>query len=369
MLEELRKKKVALVHDYLVQDGGAERVLITLHEMFPSAPIFVLIHQPEATHMSLRDAKIIPSFLQNLPFAKTHYQWTLPLMPMAIEHFDFSGFDLIVSSSSSFAKGIITPPGATHVCYCHTPTRFLWEERVNYIEDLPQLRFLRPILLPVLHNIRQWDKLASLRPDRIVTNSNMSRTRISRYYGRDAEILPPPVETSLIPIGKGDGGYWLAGGRLVPYKKFDVVVRAFTKLNVPLKIFGTGPEEKKLRNMAGARVEFLGHVSDEERVRLYQHAIGFLSPQIEDFGITIVEAMSAGCPVVTFQKGGGAEIVQNGVTGIYLTRQAWEDIGDIVIRFDRSRFDSAVIRRHAEQYASERFKQEFARILSYAMDH
>ncbi|MCR4279054.1 MAG: glycosyltransferase, partial [bacterium] len=333
------------------------------------APIFVLIHQPDATHASLRDAKIIPSFLQNLPFAKSHYQWTLPLMPMAVEHIDLSGFDLIISSSSSFAKGIITPPGAIHVCYCHTPTRFLWEERVNYVEDLPQLRMLRPLLLPVLHNIRQWDKLAVLRPDHIVTNSQISRDRIARYYGRDAEILSPPVETELIPLGSGSGGYWLAGGRLVPYKKFDLVVKAFAKLNMTLKIFGTGPEEKKLRQMAGAKTEFLGHVSDDERVRLYQDAIGFISPQIEDFGITMVEAMSAGRPILTFKKGGGAEIVRDGVTGIHLAHQAWEDIGDAVIRFEPERFDPAVIRRHAEQYSSARFKESFANILSHAMDH
>lgn len=358
MLAGLQKKRVALVHDYLVQDGGAERVLAEIHRMFPDAPLFVLLHDPGATHPDLRRARIIPSFLQRVPFTRPHYQWTLPLMPMATEHMDLSGFDLVISSSSSFAKGVITPPDAVHVCYCHTPTRFLWEDRARY-----------PFLLPLLHRIRQWDRLAACRPDAMATNSETSRARIARYYGRGATVIPPPVQTDAFRVGDGRGGYWLAGGRLVPYKRFDLIVKAFAKLNIPLKIFGTGPEERRLRRMAGPRTELVGHVSDDIRAPLYRDAVGFVSPQLEDFGITMVEAMASGRPVITFGKGGGGEIVEHGVTGIHITEQSWEAIGDAVIRFDPGRFDPHLIRKRAERYAAHRFREAFISLLTHAMDH
>ena len=360
------KLKVALVHDYLVQDGGAERVLGVLQDMFPEAPTFVLIHDPRRAHEQFRQRVIRTSFLDSWPFARRIYQWYLPLMPMAIEHLDLTGFDLVISSSSSFAKGVIAAPEGLHVCYCHTPTRFLWQERFGYLNDLPQPAIIRKLLPPVLHSLRQWDRLAAERPDLIITNSHTSRERIKRYYGRDAQVIHPPVDILKIPLGRGPGKYWLAGGRLVSYKRFDLIVKAFAKLNLPLKIFGIGPEMKKLKNMAGAKTEFLEHVDDRQKAALYQDAIGFISPQIEDFGITVVEAMAAGRPAIVYGRGGSKETVIHGVTGIHLEAQSWEDIGDAVVRFNPAQFNPLTIRAHAESFSVERFKEKMNAFIEHA---
>ena len=349
---------VALVHDYLVQDGGAERVLAALQEMFPDAPTYVLVHDPERAHPQFRDRAIRTSFLQRFPFATRLYQWYMPLMPTAVEYLDISGFDLVISSSSSFAKGVILPPETTHICYCHTPTRFLWQERIGYLNDLPQPRLWRAILPFILYGLRTWDRLAAERPDHLVTNSLVSQTRIKRYYGRDAEVIHPPVDVGKIVPSTGTGSYWLAGGRLVGYKRFDAIVRAFAKLDLPLKIFGIGPEEKKLREIAGRKTKFLGHVDDEKKIALYQNCIGFIHPQIEDFGIAAVEAMAAGKPVIAYGKGGGAETVIDGVTGKYIDAQTWVDIGDAVIRFNPEAYDPKTIRAHAERFSKQRFQDE-----------
>ncbi len=359
--------QVALVHDYLVQDGGAERVLAALQEMFPDAPTYVLVHDPERVHPKFRGRNIRTSFLQRLPLAPRLYQWYLPLMPIAIEYLDISGYDLVISSSSSFAKGVILPPETIHICYCHTPTRFLWQERIGYLNDLPQPRIMRAILPPMLQGLRTWDRLASERPDILVTNSRMSQTRIKRYYHRDAEIIHPPVDSDEIVPLDAAGSFWLAGGRLVGYKRFDLIVQAFAKLDMPLKIFGIGPEEKKLRVMAGQHTEFLGHVSDDEKKALYQHCIGFIHPQVEDFGIAAVEAMAAGKPVIAYGRGGGAETVIDGVTGSFIEAQTWVDIGDAVIRFDARRFDPIAIRAHAMMFSKCRFEESMRACIERAM--
>lgn len=361
------KPKVALVHDYLVQDGGAERVLAALQELYPEAPTFVLIHDPAKSHEQFRGRKIMTSFLDRWPLSHRAYQWYLPLMPMAVEHLDLTGFDLVISSSSSFAKGVIAAPESLHICYCHTPTRFLWQERLGYLNDLPQPRVMRTLLPPLLHQLRQWDRLAAERPDVMLTNSETSRARIKRYYGRDAEVIHPPVEPSRMPLADRPSAFWLAGGRLVGYKRFDLVVKAFAKLNLPLKMFGIGPEMRKLRTIAGPKTEFLGQITDAQKAELYRDAIGFISPQIEDFGITVVEAMMAGRPVITYGKGGGKETVVDGVTGIHLEQQTWEDIGDAVIRFEASRFDPKIIRAHAETFSVERFKRQMRAYVDHAL--
>lgn len=361
------KLKVALVHDYLVQDGGAERVLGVLQDMFPEAPTFVLIHNPKRVPKQFHNRIIHTSFLDRWPFARNIYQWYLPFMPMAIEHLDLTGYDLVISSSSSFAKGVIAAPEGLHICYCHTPTRFLWQERFGYFNDLPQPAIMRKLLPPVLHNLRQWDRLAAERPDLMITNSQTSRERIKRYYGRDAHVIHPPVDIPKIPPGQWPGKYWLAGGRLVGYKRFDLIVKAFAKLNLPLKIFGIGPEMRKLKKIAGAKTEFLEHVSDRQKAALYQEAIGFISPQIEDFGITVVEAMAAGRPAIVYGQGGSKETVIHGATGIHLEAQSWEDIGDAVIRFDPARFDPLTIRAHAESFSVERFKEKMSAFIERAL--
>src|SRR3989344_554488 len=374
-----RPPKIALVHDYLVQDGGAERVLAVFAELFPKAPIYTLFYDPERAHPGFRAADIRTSMLQGWPLVRGREEWTLPFMPMAVEYLDLSGYDVVISSSSSFAKGVIVAPHAKHICYLHTPTRFLWHGRMNYVNDLPWPRMIKNLLPPILHRLRVWDRQAAERPDLIVTNSITSRQRIARYYGRDAQVIHPPVDVWAVPYmgsrdgqdGQDDGtdransqasqqdpvvlsscrpvpSYWLTGGRLVGYKKFDLTVRAFAKLDLPLKIFGVGPELRRLRRMAGPQTMFLGRISDQAKHQLYANAIGVIHPQVEDFGITAVEAMSAGKPVIAYGEGGAAETIIPNVTGQIIEAQTWEDIGNAIIRWDPARYDSRTIRAHAE---------------------
>lgn len=358
--------KVALVHDYLVQDGGAERVLLALHSLFPQAPIFTLFHDPKATHPELREADIRPSSLNRKPFAPKYYQWYLPFMPHAVEAFDLSEFDLIISNSSSFGKGAIASPHALHIGYCHTPTRFLWQERIGYVNDLPQPAFIKRFLPHFLHSLRQWDRLAAERPDILFTNSKISASRIKRYYQREARVLYPPVDVASTPLATSKGEGWLAGGRLVAYKRFDLIVRAFAKLNIPLTIFGDGPELERLKKIAGRNTRFLGRVDEQTKIELYQRCQGFIHPQVEDFGITAVEAMAAGKPVIAYKHGGAQETVIPGVTGVHLEVQCWEDIAETVRRFDIYSFDPKVIRAHAEQFSRARFLDEMKKAIDEA---
>lgn len=355
--------RIALVHDYLMQDGGAERVLLAFHRMFPDAPIFTLFHDPKRMHPGFADARIIPSSLNDLPFARSHYEWYLPFMPHAIESFDLSRYDLVLSSTSSIAKGVIAAPGAIHICYCHTPTRFLWEARHTYIHDLPQPSFIKRLLPLYLHHLRKWDVIASQRPDIVLTNSQTSRGRIKRFYRRDAEVISPPVDIDLIRPSDNHQGYWLTGGRLVAYKRFDLVVNAFNKLDLPLKIFGTGPEEEKLRALAGPKTEFVGAIDETTKFELYRNAIGFIYPHVEDFGITAIEAMAAGKPVIAYQKGGATETILEGKTGIFFKAQIWQELANAVLRFDANSFSAATIRSEAERYSPERFVAEMKRVI------
>lgn len=359
--------KVALVHDYLIQDGGAERTVLALHELYPEAPIYTLFYDPVRSHPAFRKIDVRPSSLNTLPFAQRHYEWYLPLMSHAIEMIDLSGYDLVISSSSSFAKGVFAAPHAVHVCYCHTPTRFLWQERLGYVNELPRPRIIKKILPPFLHHLRQWDRMAAERPDRLITNSKTSQERIQRYYRRSSQVIHPPVDTHLFSKANHEGLYWLAAGRLVAYKKFDRVVQAFAELNLPLKVFGTGPDEKKLRAMAGPNTEILGCVDEETKIELYQHAIAFLHPQVEDFGITAVEAMAAGKPVLALGKGGARETVVPGVTGEFLFSQEVDDIQAAVRAFDPHRYATDQIRAHAERFSKERFQREMREVVEHAL--
>lgn len=350
--------QVAFIHDYLIQDGGAERTLLTMHELYPDAPIFTLFYDPNRSHPAFKKLDVRASNLNTLPFAQKHYEWYLPFMSHAIEMIDLSSYDLVLSSSSSFAKGVFAAPHAVHVCYCHTPTRFLWQERFGYVNELPQPRLIKKLLPPFLHHLRQWDRMAADRPDHVITNSQTSQLRVKRYYRRTSNVIHPPVDTHLFPPEQHAGAYWLAGGRLVSYKKFDRLVQAFNVLGLPLKIFGTGPEEKKLRALAGSNIEILGCVDEDAKIQLYQHAIAFLHPQFEDFGITAVEAMAAGKPVLAFGHGGARETVVAGVTGEYFYRQDSNDIQAAVNTFDPSKYSPTTIRAHAEKFSKERFLQE-----------
>ncbi len=349
---------IALVHDYLVQDGGAERVLGAFQQIWPDAPTYALLHDPSRMGASFRGKEIRTSFLQKVPFALKRYKWFMPLMPMATERHDVSGYDVVLSSTSAFAKGIITRPDTLHVCYCHTPTRYLWSDTHSYVNELGLPAPVRKLVPLMLTDIRVWDRLAADRVDRFIANSETVGRRIRKYYQRSSDVIHPPVETSRFFIAPKTEDYYVAGGRLVAYKRFDVVVRAFNKLGIRLKIFGEGPEMAKLRAMARPNIEFVGRVGEREKAELYAKAIAYLHPQEEDFGITAVEAMASGRPVIAFRKGGAVETVVENKTGVFLEEQSWEELANQIIRFEPETFDPRAIRAHAQAYDTEVFKEK-----------
>ncbi len=346
---------MALVHDYLIQDGGAERVLMALHEIWPEAPVYVLMHDRGRANPAFRSWDIRTSFLQKIPFGMRRYQWLLPLMPTATESYNLSEYDVVISSSSAFAKGIITKPETLHISYCHTPTRYLWTDSLSYVEELRAPKIIKGLLPPVLSYLRLWDRLSSDRVGVFVANSETVADRIRKYYGRDSVVIHPPVEVESFYVSKDIGNYYLIGGRLVSYKRFDIAVKAFSELNIPLKIFGEGPELNHLRSLAKANVEFLGRISEEEKRRLYSRCVAFLHPQVEDFGITAVEAMASGRPVIAYRRGGAMETVLPGVTGVFFNEQTWENLAHTIIRFKPELFNGEIIRQHAFAFGQARF--------------
>ncbi len=358
--------KVALVHDHLVQDGGAEKVLLALQEIFPNAPTFTLLYDPSRVSKAFAGKDIRTSFLQKLPFGLRKYQWFLPLMPAATESHDLSAFDVVISSSSAFAKGVITKPGTLHICYCHTPTRYLWSDTHSYVQELNANRLTKALLPILLNRLRVWDRLSSDRVDRFIANSKTVAERIRKYYDRDSEIIYPPVETEKFSISEKPGAYFLAGGRLVSYKRFDLIIQAFNRLGLPLKIFGDGPLAGEYRTSARPNIEFVGKVSDAEKAELYRNASAFIHPQEEDFGITALESMAAGRPVIAYGKGGALETVVPGVTGEFFVDQEWEDLAATIIRFDPSAYDAKAIRAHAEAFDVKIFKRRIAAFVSEA---
>ncbi len=350
--------KVALVHDMLTQNGGAEKVFECFTELYPKAPIFTLLYNNKKMKNIFPPEKINTSFLQSCPFAVKKYKWYLPLMPQATESYDLNEFDLILSSSSAFAKGIIAPSNAVHICYCHTPTRYLWINSQNYINDLKYNKLIKKIINLNLTRLRIWDVLAAQRVDKFITNSKNVQKKIKKYYNRNSEIIYPPVETEKFYISEKKENYFLAGGRLVPYKRFDLVIEAFNRLNLPLKIFGSGPEFKTLKKKAKKNIEFLGFISDQDKAKLYSNALAFIHPQEEDFGIMLVEAMASGIPVIAYRGGGALESLLPQTTGEFFNRQTWEDLADKIIHFNPENYNPQTIRQQAEKFSVKNFKKK-----------
>lgn len=358
--------KIALVHDYLAQHGGAEQVLLALHELYPQAPIFTLFTQRER-FPELKNADIRESFLARLPWGRTHYQWYLPLMPLATEGHDLSEFDVIISSTSAFAKGVITRPDAVHICYCHTPTRYLWSETHSYVEELPRARLIKWMVPPLLSALRLWDRVAASRVDVFVANSRTVQERIKKYYGRDSVVVYPGVETTRCAVSSHPpADFYLAGGRLVSYKKFDWIIEACNRLKAPLKIFGAGPVRHELEKIAGPTVEFLGRVSPEQQAALYSRCRAFIQPQLEDFGMTAVEAMACGRPVIGSGHGGATETVVDEVTGVHMRMDGWEGVLDALLRIEQITFEPEKIAAHAQKFSREQFNTKITAIVERA---
>jgi len=349
--------KIAFVHEYLNQFGGAERMLQVLCSIFPNAPIYTLMYDREATG-GIFDGKVVrTSFLQNFPFAKKHHHLFPLLMPLGIEQFDFSQFDVVISISASFAKGIITKPATRHICLCLTPPRFLWDNSQKFMEEFGYPSFIKKIIPPFITYLRIWDKEASCRVDDFWSISKFVKDRVRKYYNRDSELIYPPINVSKFNISNEVGDYFLMVGRLVSYKRFDLAVHAFNKLGLPLKIIGIGPEMNKLKKISKKNVEFLGLVSDEILAKYYSKARALVFPQEEDFGIVPLESMASGRPVIAFRGGGAVETVIGDKTGVFFDEQSEESIIDSIRKFNDMRFDPAVCRSRAEEFDTGIFRK------------
>lgn len=359
-MKQASNMKVALIHDHLAQDGGAEKVLKVLTEIFPEAPIFTLLYDKKVVERNYKGKQIEASIIQKLPWGISHYKWYMPFMPMAVEFFDLSGFDLVISDASAFAKGVITKTDTLHICYCHTPTRYLWSDTHSYINELKYNKYFKKLISLVLNYIRIWDRVAADRVDSYIAISNFVAKRIKKYYRRESIIINPPVDIQNFKIAKEISDYYLIGGRLVPYKRIDIVIEAFNKLGLKLKVYGDGIDGERLKNIANGNknIEFLGRVSEEEKYNLYSKCIAFINPQEEDFGITPIEAMASGRPVIAYGKGGVLETIIKGETGEFFYEQTVEALAETILKFDVNKYDPEKIKKYAEKFSPERFKKE-----------
>jgi glycosyltransferase involved in cell wall biosynthesis len=351
-----------LVHDWLTGMRGGEKVLECLAELLPEAPIYTLFHFPGSLSVELERRPIRTSSLQHAPWLRRHYRSYLPFFPAAIEEHDLGGFDLVVSSSHCVAKGIIPAPGARHLCYCHTPMRYAWDQEKAYFPrrtgPVARLRS------GVLSRLRTWDVASSTRVDRFVANSRFVAGRIRRYYDRPAEVVPPPVDTDFFTPGDGSGGdYCLVVSALSPYKRVELAITACASLGRELRIVGEGPELERLRQLAGDGARFLGRVDGDRLRELYRGASCFLQPGIEDFGIASVEALACGCPVVARGEGGVLDIVEAGRHGVLYDVPAEgeaEALAAAIRQLEGLGAEKEALRQRAEGFSSQRFRERMA---------
>lgn len=383
--EFLKDKKVALVHDFLMCQGGAEKVLQTLSEMFPEAPIYTLLHDKEAMRGMFEGKDIRPSFLQKFPkFLKKRYRFLLPFFPVAVESFDLRDFDIVISSSGAWSKGIVTRLNTKHFAYIHSPMRYVWDYNEQYLQEMGgghgKFSIFKRMALSYL---RVWDREAADRPDFLMANSQYTQSRISKYYRRDSVVVYPAVtntsEEKIVRyaqdkntetlFGFASKEYFLVVSRLTPNKKVDLVVDAFNKLGLPLIVVGDGKQKDHLVSIAKSNIKIVGWQSDEEIARLYTHARAFIFPAEDDFGMTMVEAMSHGVPVIAYAQGGAREIVEEGVTGEFFRAQTPEVLADGVRRFLESKqgYNAKTLQESAGRFSQELFEQQILAVLKDAV--
>lgn len=359
--------KVALVYDRVNKWGGAERVLLALQELFPDAPLFTSVYHdvkaPWANKFSVKT-----SFLQKLPFAKSRHEMIPFLMPVAFENFSFEGYDVVISLTSEAAKGILTKPQTKHICYCLTPTRYLWSGYSEYFKR----KTFRTIAAPVISYLQKWDKIASSRPDAFVAISKEVQRRIKTYYDRDAQIVYPPVDFGLSSLTMSKtskpqkGKYFLIVSRLskfTQYKRIDLAVQACSQLGLPLVVVGEGSWKKELESMSGPSVRFVGSVDDKDLATYYRNCKALLFPAVEDFGLTVVEAQAFGKPVIAFRGGGALETIKEGKTGIFFDKQTKESFMEALRMFEKMTFDEHVCITHAQKFSTAQFKKKFLRLV------
>lgn len=378
-----KRIKVALVHDFLVQRGGAEKVLETLCEMFPKAPIYTIIYDKEKLGEKFGDREIKTSFLQKFPkfILRKYRRYLLPFMLIAPETFDLRDFDLVISSSGAWSKGIVTRLNTIHIAYLHSPMRFVWDYNEKYLQAIgKKIGLCKRIFLSYL---RIWDYEATQRPDILIANSKYTQKRLRKYYRRESEVIYPPVfnenkDINHLAMNVGDDSviqglekntnnkkYFLVVSRLSAYKKVDLVVKAFNKLELPLIVIGEGEQEKYLRKIANKNVKILGWKKEKNLQKYYQNARALVFPTVDDFGITIVEAMNYGIPVIAIRKGGANEVVEERISGEFFDAQTVEVLSDGVRRFvaNEKKYNKDIIIKKAEKFSKEKFKEKVFEVI------
>ena len=365
-----RPLSIAVVHEWLTSYAGSERVLEQILTLYPEADLFSVVDFLEGDRAFVLGKRAVTTFIQRLPFARSHFRASLPLMPLAIEGLDVTGYDLVISSSHAVAKGVITRPDQTHICYCHTPLRYAWDLQHEYLAGARGIR--RAVTRAILHYLRLWDVRTAHGVDHFVANSRYIAQRIHRAYGREAEVIYPPVDTAwFYPRPLRRDGYYFVSSRFVGYKHIDLIVGAFSRTpDRTLVVAGDGPEAGRIRAAAGPNVHLVGHV-DRRTLRDYmQRARAFVFAAEEDFGIVVAEAQACGTPVICYGRGGATEIVSDGQTGVLFHDKTPESLLDALARFEacESEFDSAAISRSARRFSIESFRRRFSSLVAAATD-
>jgi glycosyltransferase involved in cell wall biosynthesis len=358
-----RFPRVAVVHDWLTVPGGSEQVVLELLRMFPDAELFTSIYDPAPWPPAITGRQVHSSYLNRIPGASANYQRLLPLMSAAFRSFDLSRFDLVLSSSHACAKNVRTPPRVPHVCYCHTPMRYAWQE--GFLEGERVGRMERLMLPPLLAWLRRQDLAGAAGPDVFVANSSYVAERIARYYGRESVVVNPPVDVEhFLRLSRAPTDHYLVFGRVVPYKRVDIALDACEALGRSLEVAGSGRAFEDLRTRAGASSQLLGKVSDARRDELLSRARALLFPGEEDFGIVPVEAQAAGVPVIAYRRGGASETVVDGRTGVLFDEQSPQGLAAAIERFESLELDPADARENARRFGRERFCSRMAQVIA-----
>lgn len=356
------KRRIAIVHDWLPVYGGAERVLEQMLQVYPEADVFSLIDAlNDENRKFLKGRPVKTSFVQRLPGGKKYYRHCFPIMPLAIEQFDFSGYDLVISSSYAFAKGIITGPRQLHLCYCHSPIRYAWDLQTQYLKESKLDRGLKSWLVrALLHKIRVWDHRTAAGVDAFMANSRFIARRIEKVYRRDAEVVYPPVSVDRFEVREDKEDFYMVASRLVPYKRIDLVIEAFNAMpEKKLVVIGDGPELPKLQKMAGANVQVMGWQPNDVMRDHLQRAKAFVFGGEEDFGIILLEAQACGTPVIAYGRGGALETVVENETGLFFDEQSVESVKEAVAEFETRTWDAHTCRKHAERFSAQHFRESF----------
>lgn len=354
--------KIALVHDYFIQMGGAEKVAEEMHKMFPSAPMFTTVDARAQIPAALRKASVHTSWLQNMPGIKKNFRHYFALYPFAVESLNLKEYDLILSSTSGYAKGVRKRKGAIHICYCHTPMRWAW--RYNDYAEREEFNGIKKMILPpVIAGLRRWDLRAAEQPDFYIANSQNVARRIRETYKRDAIVIPPPIDVNRFTPDEPDEDFYLVLSRMISYKKLDLAIEACKKLNKRLVVIGDGPDRKRLESLAGKRAEFMGRQPDEVVTKYASRCRALIFPGEEDFGMVPLEINASGRPVIAFRAGGAMETVIDGATGMFFKEQTVESVCEAIEEFETRRWNRQLMRRHAEKFDTRVFNNRVSDFL------